>query len=121
MSASPPKPLADSYWVIPGKLLAGKYPGAKKLQDLERRLGPILDAGFNAFIDLTESGEMPPYEAYLPDGVVYRRKPVGDHGVMRRTWAKSSPSSRSCSTPVTACTCTAAPASGAPAPPWPAT
>jgi hypothetical protein len=83
MSASPPKPLADSYWVIPGKLLAGKYPGAKKLQDLERRLGPILDAGFNAFIDLTESGEMPPYEAYLPDGVVYRRKPIGDHGVPR--------------------------------------
>jgi ADP-ribosyl-[dinitrogen reductase] hydrolase len=83
MPASPPKPLAEAYWVIPGKLLAGKYPGAKKLQDLERRLGPILDAGFNAFIDLTEAGEMPPYEAYLPEGVVYRRKPIGDHGVPR--------------------------------------
>jgi ADP-ribosylglycohydrolase len=76
-----PKPLAESYWVIPGRLLAGKYPGGKKIQDLERRIGPLLDAGFNAFIDLTEAGELPPYEAYLPAGVAYVRKSVTDHGV----------------------------------------
>ena len=37
--ASLPKPLADSYWVIPGRFLAGKYPGGKKIQELERRVG----------------------------------------------------------------------------------
>jgi ADP-ribosyl-[dinitrogen reductase] hydrolase len=76
-----PKPLADSYWVIPGRFLAGKYPGGKKIQELERRVGPLLDAGFNAFIDLTEAGELPPYDGYLPEGVAYVRKPITDHGV----------------------------------------
>ena len=79
--ASLPKPLADSYWVIPGRFLAGKYPGGKKIQELERRIGPLLDAGFNAFLDLTEAGELPPYEGYLPEGVDYVRRPITDHGV----------------------------------------
>jgi len=79
--ASLPKPIAESYWVIPGRLLAGKYPGGRNLQELERRLGALLDAGFNAFLDLTVPGEMPPYDSYLPDGVVYLRKPISDHGV----------------------------------------
>jgi ADP-ribosylglycohydrolase len=81
--ASPPKPLAESYWVIPGRLLAGKYPGGKNIQELERRLGPLLDAGFNAFLDLTEAGEMPPYQAYLPPGVEHVRLAITDHGVPR--------------------------------------
>ena len=81
--ANLPKPLAESYWVIPGKLLAGRYPGAKKLPELERRLGALLDAGFDAFLDLTQAGELPPYEGYLPAGVVYLRKPLTDHGVPR--------------------------------------
>jgi ADP-ribosyl-[dinitrogen reductase] hydrolase len=78
-----PKPLAESYWVVPGKLLAGKYPGGKNLKDLERRLGVLLEAGFDGFLDLTENGELPPYEGYLPQNVVYRRTPISDHGVPR--------------------------------------
>src|SRR5690348_14544197 len=80
---SPPKPLAESYWVIPGRLLAGKYPGGKNLKELERRLGALLDAGFDGFLDLTESGELPPYDGYLPPNVAYRRAPIKDHGVPR--------------------------------------
>jgi len=78
------KPLAESYWVIPDRLLAGKHPGGRNPQEVERRLGPLLEAGFNAFIDLTEPGEMPPYEPYLPDGAFYARKPIPDHGVPRQ-------------------------------------
>ena len=78
-----PKPIAESYWVIPGRLLAGKYPGGKNQQEIERRLGALLEAGFNAFIDLTEAGELPPYEGYLPADVIYLRKPIADHGVPR--------------------------------------
>jgi ADP-ribosyl-[dinitrogen reductase] hydrolase len=81
--SSPPKPLAESYWVIPGRLLAGKYPGGKNLKELERRLGPLLDAGFDAFLDLTEEGELPPYAAYLPASAAHVRKPITDHGVPR--------------------------------------
>jgi ADP-ribosylglycohydrolase len=80
---SPPKPLAESYWVIPGRLLAGKYPGGKNLKELERRLGPLLDAGFDGFLDLTEEGEMPGYVDYLPDAVDHVRMPIPDHGVPR--------------------------------------
>jgi len=80
---SPPKPLAESYWVIPGRLLAGKYPGGKNLKELERRLGPLLDGGFDGFLDLTEAGELPGYDDYLPDGADYVRKAITDHGVPR--------------------------------------
>jgi len=78
-----PKPLAESYWVIPGRLLAGKYPGGKNLLEMERRLGPLLDAGFDGFLDLTEAGEVPGYENYLPETVSYVRKAITDHGVPR--------------------------------------
>src|SRR4051812_10802591 len=81
--SSAPKPIAESYWVIPGKLLAGKYPGGKNLLEVERRLGALLDAGFNGFLDLTEQGELPPYDGYLPDTVAHARMPIVDHGVPR--------------------------------------
>ena len=77
------KPVAESYWVIEDRLLAGKYPGGKNAQEVERRLGALLAAGFDAFIDLTEPGELPPYEIYLPGHVRYARKPIPDHGVPR--------------------------------------
>ena len=122
--ASLPKPLAESYWVIPGRLLAGKYPGGKKIQELERRVGPLLDAGFDAFIDLTEAGELPPYEGYLPEGVVYVRKPITDHGVPRDSaFMARDPgdAGRTARAKAAVSTCTAAPASAAPARWWPAT
>ena len=44
----------------------------------------MLAAGFDAFIDLTEPGELPPYQAYLPEKVRYARMPIPDHGVPRQ-------------------------------------
>jgi ADP-ribosylglycohydrolase len=75
------KPLAESYWVIPDRLLAGKYPGGKTVKDTERLVGTFVAAGFDTFIDLTEAGELPPYDIYLPANVAYLRKPIPDHGV----------------------------------------
>jgi protein tyrosine/serine phosphatase len=46
-----------SYWVLPGKLLAGEYPGSVDGPLTRRRLRWLLDAGINRFIDLTEPGE----------------------------------------------------------------
>jgi hypothetical protein len=77
------KPIAESYWVIEDRLLAGKYPGGKTLPEMERRLGALLDAKFDAFIDLTEHDELPDYEGYLPPNVAYAREPIRDHGVPR--------------------------------------
>jgi ADP-ribosylglycohydrolase len=75
------KPLAESYWVIEGRLLAGKHPAGRTPKETEKRVAAMLAAGFDAFIDLTEASELPPYDIYLPAGVEYVRKPVTDHGV----------------------------------------
>ena len=75
------KPLAESYWVVPDRLLAGRYPGGKTPKEAERRVAAFLEAGFDTFIDLTEAGELPPYDIYLPGSVQYVRKPIPDHGL----------------------------------------
>jgi ADP-ribosylglycohydrolase len=77
------KPLAESYWVIPDRLLAGRYPGGKSPKEAERRVAAMLEAGIDTFIDLTEAGELPPYDIYLPGRVLYVRKPIPDHSVPR--------------------------------------
>jgi ADP-ribosylglycohydrolase len=63
-----PAPLPRSYWVLPGKLLAGGYPGRKG--DAEAQIGHILAAGVDAFLDLTvagENAEVPSYAELLGD------------------------------------------------------
>ena len=75
------KPLAESYWVVPDRLLAGRYPGGKSPKEAERRVEAFLEAGFDTFIDLTEAGELPAYDIYLPGSVQYVRKPIPDHGL----------------------------------------
>lgn len=49
--------IPDSYWVIPGLLLAGEYPGARVDVEARTKLGALLDAGVRVFVDLTEAGE----------------------------------------------------------------
>ena len=82
---SPPKPLPNSYWVLPGRWLAGEYPGARSALEASNRLQALLSAGLNAFIDLTESQELPPYQDLLAEADVrdleYHRMPIADHGV----------------------------------------
>jgi ADP-ribosyl-[dinitrogen reductase] hydrolase len=77
------KPVAESYWVIPDRLLAGRYPGGKNARESERRIAAFVEAGFDTFLDLTEAGELPPYDLYLPGRVEHFRRPIPDHGVPR--------------------------------------
>jgi ADP-ribosylglycohydrolase/protein-tyrosine phosphatase len=83
-----PPPLANSFWIEPGRVLAGEYPGERDPAVTRKRLAALLDAGISYFIDLTQSDELPPYDHLLPavrsdDGryVVYVRKPIVDHGL----------------------------------------
>lgn len=55
----------DAYWVSPGRLLAGPYPGAKDRAQAEGKLNDFLDLGVTCFIDLTEEGELEPYGELL--------------------------------------------------------
>ncbi|MGW8319898.1 MAG: protein-tyrosine phosphatase family protein [Candidatus Promineifilaceae bacterium] len=84
------RPNKNTYWVIPGQLLAGEYPGAKDGADALERVGRYLDVGVTHFFDLTQPHELRPYESLLEveaarRGVVvsYRRLPITDVSVPR--------------------------------------
>ncbi len=73
-------PLPNSYWVLPGRLLAGEYPGGATLELTRERLSRLLEAGIDSFLDLTQPQEMAPYNVALPPGVQYLRRSILDHG-----------------------------------------
>lgn len=76
-----PTPLPNTYWVIPGRLLAGEYPGGGTVRETQERLAKLVEAGVRCFIDLTHPDEREPYDAELPLEIEYMRKPIKDHGV----------------------------------------
>lgn len=82
-----PRPIPASYWLVPGRLLVGEYPGSQSRAEAMERLRRFLQAGVTCFVDLTEPGELPSYESLLPfatpDGrrVEYLREPIPDHGI----------------------------------------
>jgi Dual specificity phosphatase, catalytic domain len=72
------RPLLNTYWVIPGRLLAGEYPGDPDDSQARQRLERLSGAGIDSFIDLTEEGELPPYRLLLPKHTQYLRSPIVD-------------------------------------------
>ena len=83
-----PGPFRASYWVLENQLLAGPYPGASDDEEARERLGRLLDAGVRVFVDLTERGELLPYDAVLKEQAAARgiqvehvRAPIQDLGV----------------------------------------
>jgi hypothetical protein len=73
------RPIANSYWVVDGRFLAGEYPlGRRSADDGAERIQDFVDAGIDMFIDLTEPGECPPYDGLLPEGIDYHRSPIPD-------------------------------------------
>src|SRR3954471_12280768 len=81
----PAPPIANSYWVIPGRLLAGEYPGSSSRSDAMAKLQRLLAAGVTSFVDLTEDHELPAYERLLPDlteqPIRHRRLAITDHSI----------------------------------------
>jgi Swiss Army Knife protein, DSP-PTPase phosphatase domain len=80
-------PIPDSYWVWPGCLLAGEYPGAKSDAEAREKLRRFLEAGVTFFLDLTEEGEyhLRPYAplvreeaATMGRSVIHRRMSIPD-------------------------------------------
>jgi hypothetical protein len=89
MSKNIERPIPDSYWVRPGRLLAGEYPGMPETEAARYKLGQFLAAGVNTFLDLTEVGEhgLKPYAHLLQEEAVklgrnveHRRMPIPDMG-----------------------------------------
>jgi protein-tyrosine phosphatase len=83
-------PTPESYWVDPGTLLAGKYPGGLDPAMSNMKIAPLLAAGVTLFVDLTVESELDPYAHLLDSGASHVRMPILDMGVtsaeqMRRT------------------------------------
>jgi hypothetical protein len=82
------RPIDESYWVEPGRLLAGEYPGKYDGALTHKRVDALIEAGFDTFIDLTNAGETFPYEHILKEQAVayevkvaHYRFPIGDFGL----------------------------------------
>lgn len=79
-------PFAESYWVLPGKYLAGEYPGGFDESSTLRRLQALIKCNVSSFFDLTEKGDaLFPYEQLLlkeaseyEHRVTYRNFPIAD-------------------------------------------
>ncbi len=83
-------PIADSYWVQRGALLAGEYPGALTDKETLQKLAALLDAGVTLFVDLTEQDEygLRPYfllaqqiAATRGQTLAHHRRSIPDMGV----------------------------------------
>lgn len=69
-----PRPHADSYWVVPGRLLAGAYPS--------QHLPALLAAGIGSFIDLTQAQHPPaPYVQWLGERAKWQGFAITDYAV----------------------------------------
>ncbi len=78
------RPLPNSYWVIPGRLLAGEHPAGADETEARARLDGLGQAGIDFFVDLTELGELPDYRHLLPKRTEYLRSAMVDTGVPDR-------------------------------------
>jgi ADP-ribosyl-[dinitrogen reductase] hydrolase len=72
------RPLENSYWVVPGRLLAGEHPSEGGDDDTRARMRRLLDVGIDSFLDLTHPGERPEYQLLLPRQVLVERFPIRD-------------------------------------------
>ena len=64
----PDRPFEKSYWILPGLLLAGYYPGSMNEERTKEKINSLLDSGIRVFINLMEpdeySTELAPVEDY---------------------------------------------------------
>lgn len=83
----------NCYWVLPGRFLAGEYPGAADEREARRRLDWLLSQGVSWILDLTQPGEygLPPYTSLLQADAgpwtretAYLRLSIPDYGTPSR-------------------------------------
>ena len=91
ISGSAPQ-LVESYWVLPGRLLAGEYPARVELPGAAERLDSLLAAGIDTFFDLTEPDELATYLPLLEARaalrgmhIVHQRFPIVDFDLPERS------------------------------------
>jgi len=81
--SAPRGPIPGSYWVAPARLLAGEYPSELDEAEAEEKRALLAQAGVDFFLDLTEEGELPPYEGRIAP-LEHRRMHIRDFGCPSR-------------------------------------
>ena len=86
-------PFPRSYWVIPGKFLAGAYPGSDDPEEAKEKISALIRSGIRSIINLMEEDEVnndgelfSPYEEIflqtgerlLDSDLTFRRIPIKD-------------------------------------------
>lgn len=78
-------PFSRSYWVIPGKFLAGHIPTDSNLEVSEKKISNLLSCGIKTIINLQEEDETNfkgnpflKYEEFLPKNISFFRKSIQD-------------------------------------------
>ena len=75
------RPLNQSYEICSnGIIYAGEYPGDKNEEVAKQKIEQMYHFGIRHFIDLTEEGELRPYNHLLPSDTTYTRFPIVDCG-----------------------------------------
>lgn len=90
-------PFDRSYWITPGKFLAGYYPGDRQKDLMQKKMSDLLACGVRCIINLMEPDEVDhdglPFTDYAPvlkriaDGgppVACHRMPIRDLGIPSR-------------------------------------
>ncbi|HBG74688.1 MAG: hypothetical protein A2X25_11695 [Chloroflexi bacterium GWB2_49_20] len=92
MDSSDNRPIPNSYWVIPGRFLAGAYPAEYDRSLTRSKMTAFLNAGFDTFFNLTGENELPAYQPTLMDEAVFydrqvfhERFSITDKGLPSRT------------------------------------
>lgn len=76
-AVQPARPHNNCYWIRPGRLLAGEYPGHQVNATARQKINKILDTGITVFIDLTGPGDsLRPYAPLLYEEAAARRLSV---------------------------------------------
>ena len=100
--STPDTPYERSYWVLPGKLLAGYYPGDREPETCRAKLQALVDSGVRHVVNLVEEervdlyGRPIDYPSRLASiasdmgiEVSYSHNPVTDLGIPSREKMKS--------------------------------
>jgi len=71
-------------WIDEGRLLAGRHPCAWSRDDAEQDVAHVLTYGVTLFLDLTQEGELEPYEMLVGGRARHLRIPIRDFSVPTR-------------------------------------
>jgi protein-tyrosine phosphatase len=67
--------------IEPGRLVAGRHPSAGELEDAPRVVRELVSDGVTLFVDLTQDGELEPYEHHLEPPARRLSRPIRDLSV----------------------------------------